>query len=59
MSNRVLALCWPLQMPPTPKAVLISLVLNHTAKEQFHFILFELTLTTLQLKLILLTVSLV
>lgn len=25
MSTRIMALCWPLQMPPVPKAVLISL----------------------------------
>lgn len=25
MSTRIMSLCWPLQMPPTPKAVLVSL----------------------------------
>jgi hypothetical protein len=28
MSTRIMALCWPLQMPPTPKAVLVSLADN-------------------------------
>lgn len=28
MSTKVMALCWPLQMPPSPKAVLISLADN-------------------------------
>lgn len=34
MSTSVMALCWPLQMPPTPKAVLISLADN--ANDQGH-----------------------
>jgi len=28
MSTRIMALCWPLKMPPTAKAVLISLADN-------------------------------